>query len=309
LKGLLEDATAGDPIRGTKWTLKSLRKLAKALRGRGFKIGYESVGRLLKGLGYSLRVNRKCLSKRRDPERDEQMRYLARQRQAFMKAGKPAISVDTKKKEQIGAFKNPGKTWRQEPKQVLVTDFPSDADGKAIPYGVYDMTRNRGFVVVGVSHETAEFAVNAIGRWWQQEGQDNYPDATELLIQADSGGVNSRRSWLFKWELQKFADETGLTITITHYPTGASKWNWIEHRLFNHISQNWQGEPLITFETVLKFIRTTKTDAGLSCAAYLDKKTYVTGLKLTSEQKQSINLKLHTSLPKFNCTIKPRKLP
>lgn len=287
--------------------MKSLRKLAKALGKQGHKIGYESIRRLLKSLGYSLKVNRKCVSKQHDPERDEQMRYLTLQRKSFLQAGKLAISVDTKKKEQIGAFKNSGKTWRKEPKKVLVTDFPSDADGKAAPYGIYDMKHNRGLVVVGVSHETAEFAVAAIRRWWCQEGTILYPDATHLLIQADSGGVNSRRSWLFKWELQRLCDETGLKITVTHFPTSASKWNWIEHRLFNHISQNWQGEPLTTFETVLKFIRTTKTDAGLCCTAYLDKKTYQIGLKVTPEQRRSINLKSHAILPKFNYTISPRK--
>lgn len=187
---MLKDTTAGDPIRGTKWTRKTLRTLVKELRRKKFKVGHETVRRLLKKLDYSLRYNRKERSKRQDADRDRQMRYLARKRRAFLKAEKPVISVDTKKKELIGNFKNPGRTWRQEARAVLATDFPSDADGKAIPYGIYEVARNRGFVGVGISHETAEFAVNVIRRWWQTEGWAVSPEATELLIQADGGGAN-----------------------------------------------------------------------------------------------------------------------
>jgi hypothetical protein len=302
---LLQDATAGDPIHGTKWIRKTLRKLVEELRGKKFKVGRETVRRLLKKLGYALRHNRKERSKRQDADRDQQMRYLARKRRAFLKAKKPAISVDAKKKELIGNFKNPGRTWRREVRSVLATDFPSDADGKAIPYGIYDMARNRGFVGVGVSHETAEFAVNVIRRWWHTEGRAAYPDATELLVQADGGGANGYRSWLWKWELQRLADEIGLTIVVTHYPTSASKWNWIEHRLFNHISANWAGEPLVSFETVLKFIRTTTTETGLCCVAYLDRKRYLTKVKVTPEQKKAIRLIKHRVLPKWNYTIRP----
>jgi len=301
----LQDETAGDPIRGTKWTRKTLRKLVKELRRKKFKIGRESVRRLLKGLDYSLCRNRKERSKRQDPDRDRQMRYLARKRRTFLKAKKPVISVDCKKKELIGNFKNPGRTWRREARSVLATDFPSDADGKAIPYGVYDVARNRGFVGVGVSHETAEFAVSVIRGWWNTEGRAAYPDTTELLIQADGGGANANDSWLWKWELQRLADETGLTIIVTHYPTSASKWNWIEHRLFNHISANWAGEPLVRCETVLKFIRTTTTETGLCCTAYLDRKHYRTGLKVSPEQKATIRLRNHRVLPKWNYTIRP----
>lgn len=301
----MQDATAGDPIHGTKWIRKTLRKLVEELRGKKFKVGRETVRRLLKKLGYALRHNRKERSKRQDADRDQQMRYLARKRRAFLKAKKPAISVDAKKKELIGNFKNPGRTWRREARSVLATDFPSDADGKAIPYGIYDMARNRGFVGVGVSHETAEFAVNVIRRWWHTEGRAAYPDATELLVQADGGGANGYRSWLWKWELQRLADEIGLTIVVTHYPTSASKWNWIEHRLFNHISANWAGEPLVSFETVLKFIRTTTTETGLCCVAYLDRKCYLTKVKVTPEQKKAIRLIKHRVLPKWNYTIRP----
>ena len=304
--GLLLDATAGDPIRGTKWTRKTLRKLVEELRRKKFKVSHETVRRLLKGLDYSLHHNRKERSKRQDANRDRQMRYLARKRRAFLKAKKPVISVDCKKKELIGNFKNPGRTWRREARSVLTTDFPSDADGKAIPYGVYDVARNRGFVGVGVSHETAEFAVNVIRRWWWSEGQAAYLGQTELLLQADGGGANGYRSWLWKWELQRLADETGLTITVTHYPTSASKWNWIEHRLFCHISANWAGEPLLRYETVLKFIRTTTTETGLCCTAYLDRKRYQTGLKVTPEQKATVRLVKHRVIPKWNYTIRPR---
>lgn len=237
------------------------------------------------------------------------MRYVARQRRAFLKAKKPVISVDTKKKELIGNFRNQGRTWRQEAYEVLATDFPSDADGKAIPYGIYDVARNRGYVGVGVSHETAEFAVDVIRHWWYDEGQAAYPEATELLIQADGGGANGYRHWLWKWELQRLADETGLTITVTHYPPSASKWNWIEHRLFNHISANWSGEPLVSYETVLKFIRTTTTETGLCCSAYLDRKHYRTQIKVSQEQIQTICLKRHRVLPKWNYTFQPRPAP
>lgn len=302
---MLKDATAGDPIRGTKWTRKTLRTLVRELRRKKFKIGRETVRRLLKQLDYSLRYNRKERSKRQDPDRDRQMRYLARKRRAFLKAKKPVISVDCKKKELIGNFKNPGRSWRREARSVLATDFPSDADGKAIPYGVYDVTRNRGFIGVGVSHETAEFAVNVIRRWWLTEGRAAYPEATELLVQVDAGGANGYRDWPWKWELQRLADETGLTIVVTHYPTSASKWNWIEHRLFNHISANWAGEPLISYETVLKFIRTTTTEVGLCCTAYLDRKHYRTEVKVTPEQKACIRLVRHRVLPKWNYTIRP----
>jgi hypothetical protein len=303
---LLLDATAGDPIRGTKWTRKTLRKLVEELRRKKYKVSHETVRHLLQRLDYSLRHNRKERSKRQDPDRDRQMRYLARKRRAFLKAKKPVISVDCKKKELIGNFKNPGRTWRREARSVLATDFPSDADGKAIPYGVYDVARNRGFVGVGVSHETAKFAVDVIRRWWLTEGHAAYPNQTELLIQADGGGANGYNSWLWKWELQLLADETGLTITVTHYPTSASKWNWIEHRLFNHISANWAGEPLVRYETVLKFIRTTTTETGLCCTAYLDRKRYRTRLKVTPDQQDTIRLVKHRVLPKWNYTIRPR---
>jgi hypothetical protein len=260
---------------------------------------------LLKQLHYVQRVNRKRLTKRRDPDRDRQMRHIARVRRAYEKAGKPVISVDTKKKELIGNFRNTGRTWRKTPVEVLATDFPSDAKGKAIPYGIYDVAYNTGFVVVGVSHETAQFAVNAIRRWWYDQGRHRYTDRTELLILADAGGANSSRSWVWKWELQQLADETGLSIRVMHYPSGASKWNLVDHRLFSFISGNWAGQPLTSYETVLKYIRTTETQSGLRCQACLDQTAYPTGQKITPEQRASINLTRHAVLPKWNYTIKP----
>lgn len=303
----MRDATAGDPIRGLKWTKKTSRKLSRALKRRGYKVGSDTVRRLLQHRGYVLRANRKRLSRKHDPDRDRQMRYLTRQRRVFQKAGFPVISVDTKQRELIGNFKNPGRAWRQTSLAVLESDYPSNAQGVAIPYGIYDLTRDAGFVIVGTSHQTPEFAVAAIRRWWIKLGQRVYRRKKRLLIEADCGGANGSRCWLWKWELQHLADEFGLTITVTHLPTSASKWNPIEHRLFCHIEENWSGQPLISYETVLKFIRTTRTETGLRCRAYLDRTAYETGHKVTAEQKAQINLKSHRVLPRWNYTIMPHK--
>jgi len=302
---LLRDATAGDPITGIKWARKTLRALKRELQRKGFKVGIFTLRRLLRKLDYAIRVNRKRLTKKQDPERDRQMRYIGRVRRRFLKAGKPVISVDTKKRELVGNFKNAGGTWRRQAREVLEYDYPSDADGVAIPFGVYDVTRNEGFVVVGTSHQTPEFAAAVIRHWWLHLGQRHYPDADELLIECDCGNPNGNRSWRWKYGLQQLANEFGLTITVTHFPTGASKWNPIEHRLFSQISSNWAGEPLVSYETVLKFIRTTRTETGLRCKAYLDKTFYKTGWQLTPKQKAQINLVPHRVLPKFNYTIKP----
>lgn len=302
---MLKDVTAGDPITGIKWSRKTLRALARALRSKGFKVGFVTIRRLLRKLGYAIRVNRKRLTKKQDPERDRQMRYIARVRRRTLKAGKPVISIDTKKRELIGNFKNAGGTWRQQARAVLAYDWPSDADGVAIPFGIYDVTHNDGFVVIGTSHQTPEFAVAAIRRWWLQVGQARYSNTDELLVECDGGNPNSNRSWRWKYGLQQLANEFGLTIIVTHYPTGASKWNPIEHRLFSQISGNWTGEPLINYETVLNFIRTTKTETGLRCKASLDKTVYKTKLQLTPEQKGQINLFPHRVLPSLNYTIRP----
>jgi hypothetical protein len=310
LRGLLEDATAGDPISGLRWTHKSLRKLAKALRQRGHKIGAVTVGRLLKDEDYSLRTNRKRLARTHEPERDRQFRYIARQRRRFQKQGNPAVSIDTKKKELVGLFKNPGRTWRRQPHDVWDHDFPSLAEGRAIPFGIYDDLKQMGFVVVGTSRETAAFAAAALSKWWEKEGLWAYPGSKHWLLVADCGGANSVRSWLWKWALQQVADEWGIAITVAHYPPGASKWNPIEHRLFSAISGNWQGEPLRDYETVLKFIDTTKSERGLSCRALLDTSDYPKAEKITEAQKKRIRIKRSKVLPQWNYTIMPsRKRP
>jgi len=305
LDQLLKDSTAGDPMTGTKWTRKTIRELSRALRQKGLRVGRTTVRRLLKARHYALRANRKRLTNEQHPDRDRQMRHVARQRRVFQKAGKPVISVDAKKRELVGNFKNAGRTWRQQPLDVLETDFRSDATGLALPYGIYDLTRNAGYVVIGVSHETAEFAVAAIRAWWAQVGQVAYPGQRQLLIQADDGGANDSRSWLWKAALQALADEFGLTLTVTHYPAGASKWNPVEHRLFCFISLNWAGQPLVSYATILNFIRTTYTDSGLGCQARLDRKHYETGLKITAEEKARINLKRRRLFPNWNYTITP----
>jgi hypothetical protein len=302
---LLADATAGDPVTGLKWTRKTAVKLSRELKRRGYRVGPDTVRRLLRDLGYRLRANRKRLTKEHDPERDRQMRYLSRQRRAFQTAGLPVISVDAKQRELVGNFKNPGQTYRRKALEVLESDYPSEADGVAIPYGIYDVARNEGFVVVGTAHQTPAFAVAALRRWWVQIGQQRYGNKRHLLIEADCGGANGNRCWLWKFGLQQLADEFDLTITVTHLPTSASKWNPIEHRLFCHLEANWAGQPLVNYETIVKFIRTTRTETGLRVRAYLDKTAYPTGLKITAEQKAQTNLKPHHARPRWNYTIAP----
>lgn len=305
---LLQDATAGDPITGLKWTRKTPIKLCRELKRRGYQVGPDTVRRLMDQLGYCLRLNRKRQSKKHEPERDQQMRYLVRKRQEFQRAGFPVISVDAKQRELIGNFKNPGRTYRQKALEVLESDYPSLADGIAIPYGIYDLTRNEALVVIGTSHQTPQFAVAAIRRWWVKYGRHQYSDKPHLLIEADCGGANGNRCWLWKWGLQQLADEFGLIITVTHLPTSASKWNPIEHRLFCHIEANWAGQPLLDYETVLKFVRTTSTQTGLRVRAHLDKKAYPTGLKITQVQKTQINLKPCRARSRWNYTITPHPI-
>jgi hypothetical protein len=302
---LLQDASAGDPITGIKWTRKTLRALGRTLRRKGFKVSHVTIRRLLPQLGYAIRVNRKRLTRERNPQRDRQMRYVHRKRRAFLKAGKPVISVDTKKRELVGNFRNAGGTWRRQALEVLEYDYPSHAEGVAIPFGIYDLARNTGMVVIGMSHQTSEFAVAAIRRWWLKEGQLQYPHQSELLIEPDCGNPNASRCNGWKYGLQQLADEFGLSITVTHLPPGASKWNPIEHRLFSQISTNWAGQPLVSYETVLKFIRTTRTTTGLRCKAYLDHTIYQTGGRLTPQQRAQINLLPLPVLPQWNYIIKP----
>jgi Rhodopirellula transposase DDE domain len=304
LTELLKDETAGDPVSGVKWTRKTVRRLTKELK-RTFNVSRETVRRLAISLGYRLRSNRKRLTRKQDPKRDRQMRYIIRRRRAAIRAGKPVISVDTKHRELVGLFKNAGRTWRRTPVDVMDSDYPSDAMGVAIPYGIYDITNNRGYVVVGSSCQTPEFAVNSIRAWWVNEGKHRFPDVESLLIEADGGNPNSYRSSRFKYALQKFADVHRLVVMVCHYPTGASKWNPIEHRLFSQISSNWHGTPLTSFEVVMSFIRTTRTDNGLRCRAERDERIYKTKIPITKEQKDSVKLHPHRIHPEWNYTIRP----
>jgi len=304
LEQLLQDATAGDPITGLKWTHRSLRKLCKALRRQGLKLSPHTVARLLRQRHFSLRTCRKQKAGIRHADRDRQFRYLIRLRRLYVSYGWPVISVDTKKKEWVGDFKNPGRCWRQQARLVLDHDFPTWAVGRAVPVGIYDIAHNDGYVVLGVSQETPTLAVSAIGRWWSQVGRHRYPSGKHLLIEVDSGGANDHRKWEWKIALQGLADEHGLMITVTHYPPGASKWNPIDHRMFSLISANWAGEPLTTYETILKYIRSTRSGTGFHCRACLDRKEYI-ARRPTREQRQQVCLTRRKVFPQWNYTIYP----
>jgi hypothetical protein len=262
---------------------------------------------LLRDAGFSLRTNRKQLAEVSDPDRDRQFRYLTGLRRLYITRYLPVISVDTKKKELIGPYKNPGQTWRRKAWAVLAHDFPSYAVGKAVPYGIYDLAYNDGLVVVGMSYETPTFAVACIRRWWLLTGHTRYPGAKRLLIQADAGGANDHRKWEWKVALQWLADEFDLVITVTHYPPGASKWNPIDHRMFSLISGNWAGEPLLSYEKVLKYIRRTRSSTGFHCRAVLDAKTYNKGWKVTPADKAWVRLKPRSVLPDWNYSIWPHR--
>ncbi len=259
---------------GLRWTHKTCRNLATALNRRGVAITHVTVGRLLREMKYSLRTNRKRLAKTNDPDRDQQFRLLARRRRRFQRDKCSVISIDCKKKELLGNFKNSGRTWRRHARDVLDHDFPSWADGRAIPFGIYDVENNEGFVVVGISRETSAFVIKAVRSWWMAVGRHKYDGAKSLLIECDCGGGNGPRIWAWKVGLQRLADEFGLTITVGHFPPGASKWNLIEHRMFSLISANWAGEPLTSYEIVLKYIRATRSSTGFRCRATLDKSCY-----------------------------------
>jgi hypothetical protein len=305
LEDLLQDATAGDPISGLKWTHRSLRKIQRVLRRRRIKLALATIARLLRRLKFSLRTNRKRLAKMHHPDRDEQFRYLIRLRHLYINRGLPVISVDTKKKEWVGNFKNPGRCWRRQDRDVLDHDYPSWALGRAIPSGIYDVAYNDGYVVVGIAHDTPDFAVAAIRRWWLAVGRHRYPGAKRLLIEVDSGGANDHRKWGWKVALQRLADEFDLIITVTHYPPGASKWNPIEHRMFSPISENWAGEPLVSYETILKYIRTTRTEKGFHCRACLDRTNYPPSRRATREEMAWVRLKPRPVQPQWNYTICP----
>jgi len=308
---LLKHETGGDPMRDLKWCRRATRKIAAQLRRLKIRAGASTVRRLLKKMGFSLRVNHKRLeSGNRNPPprpvRNRQFFYIHRQRKQFTAKGLPIISVDAKKKEWLGKFKNPGGCWEKEPQPVLDHDFPSDAVGRAIPYGIYDPGKNRGFVVVGTSRETPAFAVEAITLWWKSCGQKMYPRAQKLLILADAGGGNSARARGWKFHLQQqLVNAYGLKVTICHYPPGASKWNPIEHRLFSQISNNWSGRPLASYETVLKYIRTTETGTGLKVRARLLRKKYEKGEKISDQEMQQLVITNHSTLSAWNYTLTP----
>jgi hypothetical protein len=293
---------------GQIWVRSSLRSLRDRLEAVGHPVSAPTVGRLLKDLGYALRVNaKKVEASSGHPNRDQQFDYIAVQRATFTMAGLPILSVDTKKKELIGDFKNAGRAWVRDPTAVNVHDYPHDALGRAVPYGVYDVTTNRGLVCVGTSGDTPAFAVDTISAWWQSDGHVAYPTADHLLLLADAGGSNGFQIRAWKERLQvRVCDRFGLTVTVCHYPTGCSKWNPIEHRLFSQISRNWAGVPLRTWATVLAFIRGTTTCSGLTVQAVLQPGDYPTGQKVTDAEMDALHLERHAVCPAWNYTIRPR---
>ncbi len=298
--------TAGDPMTGLKWTRRTTGKIAAQLGELGIQVGRNTVGRLLKEMGFSLKVNRKRIAAGSAPDRDEQFNYIAVLRDLFEESDCPVISVDTKKKEMVGLFKNAGSAWEREARAVSDHDFRSTALGMAIPYGVYDTVANLGALFIGVSRETPEFAVDSIATWWRTQGKRRYPDAPGLLILADGGGANGHRLRAWKSDLQdKLCDRFGLLVTVSHYPPGASKWNPIEHRLFSEISKNWAGRPLDSYETILNYVRTTTTSTGLKVTARLVKKEYEKSRTIRDDRMEEINLARHAVLPQWNYTLSP----
>ncbi|MBI3550882.1 MAG: ISAzo13 family transposase [Elusimicrobia bacterium] len=309
LERLLKDEVAGDPMTKQKWVRSSLRKLSVRLADEDHHASPPVVARLLKDMGFSLKANTKRKHGRHGcPERDKQFKYIASQKQHFIAAGLPVISIDAKKKELIGAFLNKGRTWRRDAEEVNEHDFPGAAVCRATPFGIYDIGRNKGHVYVGVSNSTPEFAVHSIARWWKDEGSQVYPKIKKLLILADGGGSNGCRVQAWKLNLQeKLCDEFGLRATVCHYPTGCSKWNPIEHRLFSFISRNWEGRPLKTLEIMLGFIRGTSTTTGLEVKASLDAGVYKKGQKARNSDMDRLKIEPHAICPKWNYTLSPRK--
>jgi transposase len=308
LEQLVDPVTRGDPTSPLRWTCKSRANLAEALTKAGWTVSATVVGRLLHGLGYSLKSVRKSTEGTSHPDRNGQFEHINATASAFLERGQPVISVDTKKKELVGDFKNGGKEWQPKatPEKVLVHDFPDDATGKAIPYGVYDMARNEAYVSVGRDHDTPAFAAASIRRWWTTMGRRAYPDAEELFITADAGGSNGYRAHAWKVEVQRLADELGLTIHVSHFPPGTSKWNKIEHRLFCHITANWRGRPLRTFETVVELIGHTRTSTGLRVKAKLDTNAYPTGIKIPKKVMTSLAIHRHAFHGEWNYAFSPR---
>jgi hypothetical protein len=307
LEALVEPTASGDPQSPLRWTSKSVRRLAAELQALGHTASHRLVADLLQASGYSLQANRKTREGPQHPDRDAQFRYINEQVRRCQQRAQPAISVDTKKKELVGDFKNTGREWRPKgaAEPVRVHDFVIPEQGKAIPYGVYDLHRNEGWVSVGIDHDTASFAVHAIRRWWKLMGRAAYGSATSLLITADSGGSNGSRVRLWKWELRKFAQRTGLSITVCHFPPGTSKWNKIEHRLFSYIAMNWRAKPLVSLAAIVSLIGSTTTAAGLRIRSEIDAGTYPQGIAPTAPQMDEIDLERHTFHGDWNYTIHP----
>jgi hypothetical protein len=307
LDRLIEPETRGDPQSPLRWTCKSTERLAGELHEQGFDVSADTIGRLLRKTGYSLQSTRKRLEGTSHPDRDGQFERIAKLAASMQRRRAPVISVDTKKKELVGQFSNAGREWRRKgtAEPVNVHDFPSMGDGKAVPYGIYDVGRNEGFVNVGVSKDTSEFAVQSIRTWWNRLGRHHYPDARSVLVTADCGGSNSYRCRLWKVELQKFANETGLRVCVAHYPPGTSKWNKIEHRLFCQITTNWRGRPLSSHQVVVDLIGATTTTTGLKVYAYLDKRVYKKGRDVTDNEMKSLRIKRYPFHGEWNYTILP----
>jgi len=309
LDALVEPTARGDPQSPLRWTCKSVRRLAEELSKQGYSISYPKVADLLHAAGYSLQANRKTLEGSNHPDRDAQFNHINQRVKVFQRRGQPVISIDTKKKELIGNFRNGGREWRPQgkPIPVKVHDFKDPKLGKGIPYGVFDMTHNEAWVSVGIDHDTADFAVATIWQWWRRMGIKRYPRATEILITADSGGSNGSRSRLWKVALQSLADRTGLKVTVAHFPPGTSKWNKIEHRLFCHITQNWRGRPLASHDIMVKLIGRTTTRAGLKVKAALDRRSYPDGKKVSNEELAQVNLSRSKFHGDWNYSVTPRK--
>lgn len=308
LEELLASGARGDPMSPLRWTIKSTRVLARELKQRGFAVGSTKIGELLKAMGYSLQANRKTVEGKQHPDRDSQFEFIARRVKRQGKRGEPSISVDTKKKEVLGNLKNSGRTYRpsKQPLEVETHDFPKAELGKAIPYGVYDLQHNEALVSVGISHDTAQFAVATILLWWRKLGKKRFPNATRLLVTADCGGSNSPRTRLWRLELQRLSNATGLTIEVCHYPPGTSKWNKIEHSLFCHITRNWRGVPLESLEIVVNLIAATRTTTGLEVHAWLDEKNYPPKIKVSDDELATVNIHRNKFHGEWNYEIRPQ---
>jgi hypothetical protein len=307
LKRLIEPATRGEPTSPLLWISKSTRRLAKELQQQDHQVSYRTVARMLQKLGYSLQANRKTREGKQHPDRDAQFEYINKRVRSFQRRGQPVISVDAKKRELLGDFKNGGREWQPkgEPERVRTHDFKDKELGVGIPYGVYDLTQNKGWVSVGIDHNTAEFAAETIRRWWRRMGSKSYPKANELLITADGGGSNGSRARLWKVCLQGAANQIGLKITVCHFPPGTSKWNKIEHRMFCHITENWRGRPLVSQAVIVNLIANTTTETGLIIKAQLDRKSYETGIKISDEELAAVCIKKHSFHGDWNYTIAP----